>query len=49
MPAGELEAVVGVHVGGPWLLVLSGGPSLVVSDGVAHGGWTTLLGVGWQP
>ena len=49
LPAGELEAVVGVHVGGPWLLVLSGGPSLVVSDGVAHGGWTTLLGVGWQP
>jgi hypothetical protein len=49
MPAAELEAVVSVHVGGPWLLVLSGGPSLLLSDGDWHGGWTTQLGVGWQP
>jgi hypothetical protein len=49
LPAGELEAFVAVHVGGPWLLVLDGGPSLLVDGGVAHGGWTTQLGVGWQP
>lgn len=49
MPAADLEAVVGVHVGGPWLVILGGGPSLVISDGSAHGGWTTQLGVGWQP
>lgn len=49
MPAGELEAVVTVHVGGPWLLLMSGGPSLLISDGAAHGGWATQLGVGWQP
>ncbi len=49
MPAGELEAVVTVHVGGPWLLVMSGGPSLLLSDGAAHFGWGTQLGVGWQP
>ena len=49
IPAGELEVVVAVHVAGPWLLIVSGGPSLLVSDGVVHGGWTTQLGVGWQP
>ena len=49
LPAGELEAIVAVHVGGPWLLVLEGGPSLLVDGGAAHGGWTTQLGVGWQP
>ena len=49
MPAGELEAVVSVHVGGPWLLVMSGGPSMLISDGDTHFGWGTQLGVGWQP
>ncbi|HEX4406187.1 MAG TPA: hypothetical protein VH560_15220 [Polyangia bacterium] len=49
MPAGELEAVVTVHVGGPWLMLMSGGPSLLVSDGAWHSGWGTLLSVGWQP
>jgi hypothetical protein len=48
-PAGELEGVVAVHVAGPWLFVLSGGPSLLILDGGAHLGWTTQLGVGWQP
>jgi hypothetical protein len=49
MPTADLEAVVALHVAGPWLLIVSGGPSLLVSDGVAHGGWTTQLGAGWQP
>jgi hypothetical protein len=49
LPAGELEAVVSVHVAGPWLLVISGGPAGVVSDGTLHGGWTSQLGVGWRP
>jgi len=49
LPAGELEGVVGVHVGGPWLLVLAGGPSLLLADGAFHGGWATQLAVGWQP
>jgi len=48
MPAGELEAVVAVHVFGPWLLTVAGGPSLVIFDG-AHAGWLAGLGVGWQP
>ena len=48
--AGELEAVVALHVFGPWLLALSGGPSLAIgSSGAATGGWATLIGIGWQP
>jgi hypothetical protein len=47
-PAGELEAVIDVHVAGPWLLTLSGGPSAILSDGTVRAGWTTLLGAGWQ-
>jgi hypothetical protein len=49
LPAADLEAVVALHVAGPWLLVTSGGPSLDVLDGRLHGGWTAQLGVAWQP
>jgi hypothetical protein len=49
LPAGELEAVLAVHVAGPWLLVLAGGPGLSIDGGGAHAGWTAGLGVGWQP
>jgi hypothetical protein len=49
LPAADLEAVVSVHVAGPWLFVLGGGPSVLLSDGVLHGGWTAQLGAGWQP
>ena len=49
LPAADIEAVVAVHVFGPWLMTLSGGPTADVQDGKAHGGWTGLLGVGWQP
>jgi hypothetical protein len=49
LPAGDLEAVVSVHVAGPWLLVVSGGPSALISDGSWLTGWTAELGVGWQP
>jgi hypothetical protein len=48
-PAADLEAVVALHIAGPWLLTLSGGPSLSVVDGSARWGWTSLLGAGWQP
>ena len=49
LPAADLEAVVALHVAGPWIMVVSGGPSVVVHDGAAHGGWTSQLGVAWQP
>jgi len=49
LPAGDLEGVVAVHIAGPWLLTMSGGPSLTIIDGTAHAGWTALIGTGWQP
>jgi hypothetical protein len=49
LPAGDIEAVIALHVAGPWLLAMSGGPSLAIVDGAAHGSWTATLGVGWQP
>jgi hypothetical protein len=48
-PAGDLELVIGLHVAGPWLLTLSGGPSLSVASATGHAGWTSQIGVGWQP
>lgn len=50
LPAGELEVVIGLHVAGPWLAIVSAGPQLVVaSGGTVHGGFTAQLGVAWQP
>lgn len=49
LPAADLEAVVAVHVFGPWLLVMSGGPDVVWSGGSLHGSWLAEIGVGWQP
>ena len=49
LPAADLQAVVTVHVAGPWLLVISGGPSLTYASGAAHGGWMAQIGTGWQP
>ncbi|HZJ66093.1 MAG TPA: hypothetical protein VFD36_21450 [Kofleriaceae bacterium] len=49
LPAADVDAVVALHVAGPWLLVTSGGPSLDVRDGKLHGGWSAQLGVAWQP
>jgi hypothetical protein len=49
LPAGELEAVVAVHLFGPWLVTLSGGPSAALDDPGFRGGWISLIGAGWQP
>ena len=49
LPAADLDAVIAVHVAGPWLVVTSGGPSLDILDGELHGGWTAQLGIAWQP
>ena len=49
LPAGDLEAVVAVHIAGRWLLMLSGGPSVSVVDRTMRAGWTAQLGAGWQP
>jgi hypothetical protein len=49
LPTADLEAVVSLHILGPWLLAISGGPSLTILDGGAHAGFTALIGMGWQP
>jgi hypothetical protein len=49
LPAADLEAVVALHVAGPWLMIVSGGPAVDVLSGNLRGGWTAELGVGWQP
>jgi hypothetical protein len=49
IPAGDLEAVLALHVFGRWLLVMSGGPDVSWSGGSLHAGWLGQLGVGWQP
>ncbi len=49
LPAVDLEGVVAVHVFGPWLMTVSGGPTAELLDGSAHGGWSAELGVAWQP
>jgi hypothetical protein len=49
LPAADLDAIIALHVAGPWLLVTSGGPSIDLLDGKAHAGWTAQLGVAWQP
>jgi len=49
LPAADLDAVLAVHIAGPWLLVTSGGPSVDVLDKKLHAGWSAQLGVAWQP
>jgi hypothetical protein len=49
LPAADVEAVVALHIAGPWLLTIGGGPSLALESGNARGGWTAQLGAGWQP
>jgi hypothetical protein len=49
VPAADLEAVVSLHVIGPWLLTMSGGPSAALVSGQLHGSWIAELGVAWQP
>jgi hypothetical protein len=49
LPAADLDAVVALHVVGPWLLVTSGGPSIDILDRKLHAGWSAQLGVAWQP
>lgn len=49
LPSIDLDAVIGVHIAGPWLLMLSGGPSASWVSGDFKMGWSALLGTGWQP
>src|SRR5581483_11406594 len=48
LPSVDLDAVVGLHIAGPWLLMLSGGPSASWVGGDFKAGWSALVGTGWQ-
>jgi hypothetical protein len=49
LPAADLDAVIALHIAGPWLLVTSAGPSLDRFESKLHAGWSAQLGVAWQP
>lgn len=49
LPAADLDAVVALHVAGPWLVMVSVGPSIDLLDDAAHWAWTSQLGLAWQP
>jgi hypothetical protein len=49
LPAVDLDAVIGLHVAGRWLMTLTGGPSCELLEGKLHAGWNAQLGVAWQP
>lgn len=49
LPAADLDAVLALHVAGPWVLVMSAGPSMDVFESKLHAGWSAQLGVAWQP
>ncbi|HZL16691.1 MAG TPA: hypothetical protein VFG23_02975 [Polyangia bacterium] len=49
LPAGDVEAFVALHVFGPWLFTVSGGPGASIESGNLRGGWISMMGVGWQP
>lgn len=48
LPVADVDAVVGVHITGSWMMVMSGGPSFSRAAGALRAGWTTQLGVAWQ-
>jgi hypothetical protein len=49
LPAVDLEAVIALHVYGPWLVVASGGPTADVLHGGVYGGFVAGIAIGWQP
>ena len=49
LPAGDVEAFLALHVFGPWLFTVSGGPSAAIESGALRSGWISMMGVGWQP
>jgi len=49
LPTATLEAVIGLHVRGPWMVQMSAGPSLSILDGDPRSAWSVALGVAWHP
>lgn len=48
LPGADLELAVALRVVGPWVAILSGGPSVHLQRGDARSGWLASLGVAWQ-
>lgn len=48
LPVANLDGVIGLHIRGPWLLQLSGGPGVVVLDSAPRTIWSAEIGVAWQ-
>jgi hypothetical protein len=48
-PAADLEAVVVLRLWNSWGLSLNGGPTMHLIDGTVRAGWSSGLGVSWQP
>jgi hypothetical protein len=49
LPTATLDATLGLHVRGAWMLQLSAGPSVSLIDGETRGAWSAALGVAWHP
>lgn len=49
LPAADLHGVVALHVAGPWLIVVSGGPTAALLEGAPRWGWSAEIGLAWQP
>jgi hypothetical protein len=49
LPAADLDVVVVLRVWRSWGMSLSGGPTMHLVDGSVHKGWSSGLGVSWQP
>jgi hypothetical protein len=49
LPAADLDVVVVLRVWRSWGMSLSGGPTVHLVDGSIHAGWSSGLGVSWQP
>lgn len=48
-PAADLDGIVFLRVWNAWGMSLAGGPTVHLIDGAASAGWSTSLGVSWQP
>jgi len=48
-PAADLEAVVVLRVWKSWGMSLSGGPTLHLIESSVRAGWSSAVGVAWQP
>jgi hypothetical protein len=48
-PAADLDVLVVLRLWRSWGMSVSGGPSLHIIDGSVHAGWSSGLGVSWQP